>query len=151
MNWVEIDKSWEQFAKLNNTELKKSERNVLLAIECKYEVRVEKEYGTSIFSGVLWKSTEGHNRNKTKISTRFNSDMLDIELKGSSFVKALFHKPKTTNSETNILENLKALNSSSLIIKNNILNFELGQIISTNNDFERTLKLIAEIKDCYKS
>ncbi|GAL76796.1 hypothetical protein JCM19275_1403 [Nonlabens ulvanivorans] len=147
MNWNNIEKSWNEFAEFHNVELIYVERNLFHAIECKYQVDFKTEYGKSHFLGILWKSTEGHNRNRTIISTEFiNVQPLEaLELKNGGILN-LFSKNKLNDFEKNISWNLKKLKGKSLLLKDNVLEIELNGILSSISDFEKVTELIKEIK-----
>jgi len=147
MNWNKIDKNWNEFAKQNAVELKYAERNLFHSIECKYIVDFKTDDSNSVFTGVLWKSQDGHNRNRTKISIQFKTEkaLKNIEIK-SNGIKSLIIKSKRTDFEKEIAQSLKRLNGRNLILNNNILDIELNGIISTKSEFYRTNELIAKIK-----
>ena len=147
MNWNRIDKYWNEFAELNGVELQYAERNLFHSIECKYIVDFETEVGNSIFTGILWKSQDGHNRNRTKISTKFRGDLTlqNIELKPNG-IKNLFIKNKRTDFEKGIAQKLKNLNWKNLVLNNNVLEIELNGILSTKSEFDNVTEIIKKIK-----
>lgn len=151
MNWNNIEISWKEFAEFNKTELIYDERNLFHTIESKYKVDFETEYGKTRFIGVLWKSTEGHNKNKTRISTKFKVDLTtkNLELKHKGILN-LFSKNNLNDFEKSIYLNLKNLNGKSLSLSNNVLEFELDRIITSKPEFDKATELIKEIKN-YRS
>jgi len=147
MNWNNIEKSWNEFAELNNVELIYDERNLFHTIECKYEVHFQAEHGESSFSGVLWKSQDGHNRNRTKIFTKFSTEksLHNFELKNGG-IKKLFLRNNLNDFEKNIARNLKELNGKNLSLKDNVLEIELNGIISSKSVFDKVTELIKKVK-----
>lgn len=147
MNWNNIEKSWNEFAALNNVELIYHERNLFHTITCKYKLYIQAEYGESCFSGALWKSQDGHNKNQTKISTKFYTEesLRDFELK-SGGIKNFFSKNKLNNFEKNIAQDLKELNGKSLSLKDSVLEIELNVIISSKHEFDKITELTRKIK-----
>ncbi len=147
MNWNRIDKSWNEFAEFNGVELKYSEQNLFHAIECKYKVDFETNHGHSIFLGILWKSQDGHNRNRTRISTKFESvkTLENIKIKQNG-IKSLFVRKNRTDFEKEIVQNLKNLNGKYLTLNNNVLEIELNRILSTKSEFDKVTELIEKFK-----
>lgn len=93
MNWNELDKNWKKFAKKQNVELVYIEQNFFNAIRCEYIINMATySYKTKII-GTLWKSQDGHNRNDTRIYTKYNNrdstQTLDID---NSIIKSWFAK-----------------------------------------------------------
>ena len=147
MNWNVIQKSWDEFARYHNTVLIYDERNLFHAIECKYNVHFQTKYGKSHFSGVLWKSTAGDNRNQTKISVKFTTDqsLKNFELSNRGIL-SLFYNTRLNDIEENIFRDLKRLNGKSLLLKDNALELKLNGILSSKSDFEKITQLINSIK-----
>ena len=147
MNWNTIEKSWNEFAEINNSELIYDERNLFHTTECKYKVHFQAEYGPSFFSGILWKSQDGHNRNQTKIATKFNTDesLHNFELENGA-LKNFFSKNKLNEFEKDIAQDLKELNGKNLSLKGNVLNIELNRIISSKSEFNKATELIKKIR-----
>lgn len=146
MNWNSIERSWNDFAKINNVELIYDERNLFHSTECIYKVRFQTEHATSFFTGILWKSQDGHNRNQTKIATKFspNESLRDFELKNGT-LKKLFSKNKLNDFEKGIARDLKELNAKNLSLKDNVLKIELNGIISSKSEFNKATELIRKI------
>jgi hypothetical protein len=148
MNWNAIEKSWGEFAKRHNAALIYDERNLFHAIECKYNVHFQTKYGKSHFSGVLWKSTEGNNRNQTKISIKFTTDqsLKNFELSNRGIL-SLFSNTRLNDIEKNIFRDFKRLSGKSLLLKDNVLELKLNGILSSKSDFEKVTQLINDIKN----
>ena len=65
MNLNKIDKTWNEFSKLKNIELKFKERNQDNVIQSHYLINYTNAIATFSFIGMLWKSTEGKSTDKT--------------------------------------------------------------------------------------
>ena len=77
MNWNKLDKTWNEFSKLKNLELKYKERNQRDVIQSYYLINQTNEVATFSFIGILWKPTEGQNTDKRTIIVEFKN-RLDI-------------------------------------------------------------------------
>ncbi|MBN4058108.1 hypothetical protein JYT34_01575, partial [Olleya sp. AH-315-K02] len=73
MNRNKVDKVWNEFSKLKNIDLKYKERNLLHVIESHYLINYTNEVATFSFIGILWKSTEGQNTDKTSIIVEYKN------------------------------------------------------------------------------
>lgn len=147
MNWNELDKNWKKFAKKQNVELVYIEQNFFNAIRCEYIINIATySYKTKII-GTLWKSQDGHNRNDTRIYTKYNNrdstQTLDID---NSIIKSLFAKKTIKAEEDNIYQNFKTLDGRKLNLDKNLLRLELNKIISKDSEFEQILEIINTIK-----
>lgn len=147
MNWNELDKNWKKFAKKQNVELVYIEQNFFNAIRCEYLINIATySYKTKII-GTLWKSQDGHNRNDTRIYTKYNNrdstQTLDID---NSIIKSLFAKKTIKAKEDNIYQNFKTLDGRELNLDKNLLRLELNKIISKDSEFEQILEIINTIK-----
>jgi hypothetical protein len=147
VNWNELDKNWKKFAKKQNVELVYIEQNFFNAIRCEYLINIATySYKTKII-GTLWKSQDGHNRNDTRIYTKYNNrdstQTLDID---NSIIKSLFAKKTIKAKEDNIYQNFKTLDGRELNLDKNLLRLELNKIISKDSEFEQILEIINTIK-----
>ena len=91
MDLNKIDKTWNEFSKLENIELKYKERNQGNVIQSHYLINYTNEIATFSFIGILWKSTEGQNTDKTSIIVEFENRLVinNFEFK----TKSCFCKP----------------------------------------------------------
>ncbi|MCH7524075.1 MAG: hypothetical protein IIC74_03445 [Bacteroidetes bacterium] len=148
MNWNKVDKVWNEFSKLKNIDLKYKERNLLNVIQSLYLINYTNEVATFSFIGILWKSTEGHNTNKTSIIVEYENrlDINNFEFENSSKIKSIFSKNKITEFEKNILKKLKKFNGNSITLKDNFIRIDADHIFSTIDEFEHVTDLISKLK-----
>ncbi|MCR8668069.1 hypothetical protein NO995_10275 [Aestuariibaculum sp. M13] len=131
MDWNKINKSWNEFAQFHDTHLDYNERNLFHVIQCSYKVDLKSNQYYARFSGVLWKTQDGQNRNRTKILTEFKTEKKLNNLKiTKTRISNLFSKKQRTDLEKSIAKDLEILNGKKLTLKNNVLEIELNSIIS---------------------
>lgn len=148
MNRNKVDKVWNEFSKLKNIDLKYKERNLLHVIQSHYLINYTNEVATFSFIGILWKSTEGHNTDKTTIIVEYKNrlDINNFELENSSKIKSIFSKNKITEFEKSILKKLKKFNGNSITLKDNFIRIDADHIFSTIDEFEHVADLISKLK-----
>lgn len=147
MNWNKLNTSWKDFAAKNNAELKYNEQNLFHAIKCKYELNVTTDFWNTKFVGVLWKSQQGFNRNHTKISTEFKTDVSEKKLEIKNFgIRNRFFRKRLNPTEENIYQFLNKINGKRLLLNGSSLEIELNGILSKQSEFEHVFELINEVK-----
>lgn len=153
MNLDQINKTWNAFSKLQNIELKYKERNQGNIIQSHYLINYTNEIATFSFIGILWKSIEGQNTDKTSIIVEFEN-RLDI----NNFKLETLCKPnhtstqgKTTKFEESIVKNLKKVGGNSITLKDNFIRIDTDHIFSSIEEFELVSDLISMIKKTHNS
>ena len=133
---------------LKNIDLKYKERKLLHVIESHYLINYTNEVATFSFIGILWKSTEGQNTDKTSIIVEYKNrlDINNFELENSSKIKSIFSKNKITEFEKSILKKLKKFNGNSITLKDNFIRIDADHIFSTIDEFEYVTDLISTLK-----
>jgi len=148
MNSNKIDKTWNEFSNLKNMELKYKERNQGNVIQSHYLINYTNEVATFSFIGILWKSTEGLNTDKTSIIVELNNklEINNFELETTSKLKSFFSVDKTTRFKKRVLRNLKKFNGKSITLKDNFIRIDTDHIFSTIGEFNHVTDLISKIK-----
>ena len=148
MNWNKLDKCWKEYAENNEAELKYNERNLFHAVKCEYEINIKTDFGKIKFIGVLWKSQQGHNKDKTNILTKFvdGKSKQTLNINNSGF-RNLFTQNRFKGIEKNIYQNFKNIGGKKLKLDNHILEIELNKIISNQSEFEQITILLTLIKN----
>jgi len=148
MNWNKVDKVWNEFSKLNNIDLKYKERSLSDVVQSNYLINYTNEVATFSFIGILSKSNEGNNTDKTSIIVEYKNRLgiNNFELENTRKIKSLFSKHKTTEFEKNLLRKLKKFNGDSITLKDNFIRIDAGHIFSTINEFEHVADLISNLK-----
>ena len=148
MNWNKLDKCWKEFAENKNAELEYSERNLFHTIKCEYELIQMSEFWKTKFIGILWKSQQGHNKDKTNISTKFIDKKSEQTLNmNNNGIRSLFARNKFKETEKVIYQKLKNIGGKKLNLNNDILEIELNKIISEKSEFEQVNELLTLIKN----
>jgi hypothetical protein len=148
VNWNKLDKCWKEFAENNNADLKYGERNLFHAIKCEYEfIQISKFWKTK-FIGILWKSQQGHNKDRTNISTKFidkeSEETLNINNSG---IRSFFTQNKLKGIEEDIYQDFKNIGGKKLNLDGYILKIELDKIITKYSEFEQVTDLLNVIKN----
>jgi len=148
MNLDKVNKVWNEFSKLNNIDLKYKERSLLHVIQSHYLINYTNEVATFSFIGILSKSTEGHNTDKTSIIVEYKNrlDINNFELENTSEIKHTFSNGNTTSFEKSLLKNLKKINGNSITLKDNFIRIDTEHIFSTIDEFEHVTDLISKLK-----
>ncbi len=148
MNLNKVNKVWNEFSKLKNIELKYNERKLPHVIQSHYLINYTNEVATFSFIGILLKSTEGHNTDKTSIIVEYKNrlDINNFELENTSKIKSIFSKNKITEFEKSILKKLKKFNGNSITLKDNFIRIDADHIFSTIDEFEHVTNLISKLK-----
>ena len=147
MNLNKIDKTWNEFSKLKNIELKFKERNQVSGVQSHYLINYTNEIASFSFIGILWKSTEGKSTDKTSVIVEFNNrlDINNFELEATSKLKRIFSKDKTTEFEKSILKNLKKFDGNSIALKDNFIRIDANHNFSNIDEFKHVTDLISKI------
>ncbi len=148
MNRNKIDKTWNTFSKLKNIELKYKERNQGNVIQSHYLINYTNEVATFSFIGILWKSAEGLNTDKTSIIVEFKNRLAinNFELETTSKLKQISSIDNTTEFEKSILKDLKKFDGNSMTLKDNFIRIDAGHIFSDIKEFKLVTDLISKIK-----
>lgn len=149
MNLTIIAKTWNAFSILKNIELIHKERTVQNVVQSHYLINYTDKVATFSFIGMLWKSTEGKNTDKTSIIIEFEHrlDLNNFEFKRSTKEKNISSEEKTNEFEKDILENLKKIKGNSITLKDNFIRIDTDHIFSTIDDFNYVTDLILKIKN----
>ena len=148
MNWNKLDKCWKDYAKNIKAELEYNERNLFHAIKCEYKFTNITEFRKTKFIGVLWKSQQGHNRDRTDILTKFidKKSKQTLNINNSGF-RNLFARNKFKGIEKDIYQSFKNIDGKKLKLDSHNLEIELDKIISKQSEFEQVTELITLIKN----
>ncbi len=148
MNLNKVNKVWHAFSKLKNTELKYKERNQGSLIQSHYLINYTNEVATFSFIGMLTKSAEGQNTDKTSIIVEFENrlEINNFELETTSKLKSVFSKDKATEFEKGILKTLKKFDGNSITLNDNFIRIDTDYIFSSTDEFEHVADLISKIK-----
>lgn len=148
MNWNKLDKCWKEFSQNNNADLKYSEQNLFHAIKCEYEFIQISEFWKTKFIGVLWKSQQGHNKDRTNVLTKFidkeSEEILNINNSG---IRSLFTRNKFKGIEKVIYQKFKNIGGKKLNLDGYILKIELDEIITKQSEFEQVTELLNIIRN----
>ncbi len=147
MNRNKIDEVWNEFSKLNNIELKYKERSIQQVTQSNYLINYTNEIATFSFIGILSKSTDGHNTDKTSIIVEYKNrlDITNFELKNIDKTE------NTSEFEKNILKSLEKFNGSSITLRDEFIRIDTDYIFSAIADFEHVSNLISELKTTVKT
>jgi len=148
MNLNKVDKAWNEFSKFNNIDLKYKERSLGDVVQSNYLINYTNEVATFSFIGMLSKSTEGKNTDKTSIIVEYENRLSinNFELENTNQTKSLFSEDKTTEFEKSILKNLKKFNGNNITLKDNFIRIDTDHIFSTIDEFEFVEDLISKLK-----
>lgn len=148
MNWNKIDKCWKEYAEDNKAELKYNELNLFHSIKCEYKFVNTTEFWKIKFIGVLWKSQQGHNRNRTDILTKFTDKSSEKTLNiTNSGLNNLFTRNKFKGIEKDINQIFNRIGGKKLKLDSNNLDIKLDKIISDQSEFEKINELLTLIKN----
>ena len=148
MKIEKIEKTWDEFSKLKNIELKFKERNQGKVIQSHYLINYTSEVASFMFIGILWKSTEGQNTDKTSIIIEFKNRLAinNFELKTTRNQNSMLSTDKTVEFEKSVLNKLKKFNGNSITLKDNFVRIDTNQIFSTIDEFNYVTELISMVK-----
>ena len=138
-----IDKTWNAFSMLKNIELIYKERTQGNIVQSHYLINYTNEIATFSFIGMLWKSSEGENTDKTSIIVEFENR---LAIDNFEFKTASIEKDKMSEFQKNILENLRKFEGNSITLKGNFIRIDTDTIFSTINEFNSVTDLILKIK-----
>lgn len=143
MNLNKIEETWNAYSKLKNIELKFKERNQGNVIQSHYLINYTNEIATFSFIGILWKSAEGQNTDKTSIILEFNNRLVisNFEIKTENNLKG-----ELTVFENSIIKDMEALDANSITLKDNFIRLDTNHIFSTMEDFNLVEDLVLKIK-----
>ena len=138
-----IEETWNAYSKLKNIELKFKERNQGNVIQSHYLINYSNEIATFSFIGILWKSSEGQNTDKTSIIVEFNKRLAinNFDIKTGNNLKE-----ELTEFEKSILKDLEAIGANSITLKDNFIRLDTEHIFSTIEDFNLVEGLVLKIK-----
>jgi|GEM_PF-2853838 len=148
MDSNKVNKTWNEYSKLKNIELKYKERNQLNVIQSHYLINYTNEVATFSFIGILTKSTDGNTTDKTSIIVEFENrlEINNFEFQTINKLKSIISKDKTTEFETSILKNIEKFNGNSITLKDNFIKIDTDHIFSSIDEFEHVSELISKIK-----
>ena len=138
-----IEETWNAYSRLKNIELKFKERNQGNVIQSHYLINYSNEIATFSFIGILWKSSEGQNTDKTSIIVEFNKRLAinNFDIKTGNNLKE-----ELTVFEKSILKDLEAIGANSITLKDNFIRLDTEHIFSTIEDFNLVEGLVLKIK-----
>jgi len=141
MNWNKVDEIWNEFSKLNNIDLKYKERSLPHVIQSTYLINYTNEVATFSFIGIVSKSAEGNDTDKTSIIVEYNNRLgiENFELKNTN-------KDNKTDFEKRILKKLKTFKGNSITLKDNFIRIDTDHIFSTIDEFELVTDLVLKLK-----
>lgn len=143
MNLNKIEETWNAYSKLKNIELKFKERNQGNLIQSHYLINYTNEIATFSFIGILWKSSEGQDTDKTSIIVEFNNRLAinNFDIKTSDHSKEVL-----TEFENSILKDLEGFDANSITLKDNFIRLDTNHIFSTMENFNLVEGLVLRIK-----
>ena len=152
MNKNKVDTVWNEFSKLNNIELKHKERTLNNVTQTNYLINYTNEVATFSFIGMVSKSTEGNNTDKTSIIVEYQNrlDIENFEIKNTSNTKDLPSNDITTDIKKRILKMLQPFNGNSFTLRDNFIRIDTDHIFSTIDEFEQVTDLIVKLKQVVK-
>lgn len=152
MNLNKIHQTWNAFSELKNIELKYKERQQGDVTQSHYLINYTNNIATFSFIGMLRKSSEGLNSDKTSIIVEFENKLAinNFELKPSNKKRSLFSRDKTPKFEKNILKSLKKFDGNMITLKDNFIRIDTNHIFSTIEEFKYVSDLVSHIKTSYK-
>ena len=148
MNIERIEKTWNEYSKLNNIKLKFKERNQGNVIQSHYLINYTNEIASFMFIGIIWKATEGQNTDKTSIIVEFKNRLAisNFEIKTTAHQNSILYTDKTVEFEKSILNKLKKFDGNSITLKDNFVRIDTNQIFSTIEEFNCVTELILMVK-----
>lgn len=148
MNLNNVDKVWNEFSKLNNIDLKFKERSILQVTQSHYLINYTNEVATFSFIGMLSKSLDGNNTNKTSIIIEYKDrlNIADFELESASKISGVFSGDKTTEFEKNLLKDLQKFNGKNITLKGEFVRIDTEHIFTTISEFKHVVDLVSKLK-----
>ena len=143
MNLNKIEETWNAYSKLKNIDLKFKERNQGNVIQSHYLINYSNEIATFSFIGIIWKSAEGQNTDKTSIIVEFNNRLAlnNFELKTGNNLKE-----ELTVFENGILKDLKEFDANNITLKDNFIRIDTDHIFSSIEEFKLVEGITLKIK-----
>jgi len=147
MDLNKVDEIWNGFSKSQNIELKYKERKIGGTIQSHYLINYTNEIATYSFIGILSRSDDGHNTDKTSIIVEFENrlDIDNFEFKITDNIKNNSDDHKI-EFEKNILKSIEKFKGKSITLKDNFIKIDTDHIFSNIDEFENIIELISEIK-----
>jgi hypothetical protein len=148
LNLNKVDKVWNEFSKLNNIALKFKERSILQVTQSHYLINYTNEIATFSFIGMLSKSPDGNNTNKTSIIIEYKDrlNITEFELESTSKISSVFPGNNTTEFEKNLLKDLQKFNGKNITLKGEFVRIDTEHIFTTISEFEHVADLTAKLK-----
>ena len=132
MNWRKIDEAWRNFAAHHNLELKFDEKHYLAGVRVNYLVEFTDNTGSTVYSGLINKSTSGYSLYKASVTTKItdNIQLEEIEVRRRNRLAKLF---KSLNSSTlpfdkQIEECLKRVNATKIVMQQGLLTMDFDSV-----------------------
>jgi len=147
MDLNKVDEIWNGFSKSQNIELKYKERKIGGTIQSHYLINYTNKIATYSFIGILSRSDDGHNTDKTSIIVEFENrlDIDNFEFKITDNIKNNSDDHKI-EFEKNILKSIEKFKGKSITLKDNFIKIDTDHIFSNIDEFENIIELISEIK-----
>tara|TARA_R110002049_G_scaffold158389_1_gene323295 strand:- start:201 stop:644 length:444 start_codon:yes stop_codon:yes gene_type:complete len=145
MNLDTVDKIWNEFSTLKNTELKYKERKQGTVTQAHYLINYTDNLATFSFIGILMKSADGKNSNKTSIIIEFENRLSidNFDFNSSKNLSEL----DNSSFEKKILAQIKKIGGNSITLKDNFIRLDTDTIFSSLDDFHFVVDLVLEIKN----
>tara|TARA_R110001606_G_scaffold135548_2_gene272663 strand:+ start:6882 stop:7325 length:444 start_codon:yes stop_codon:yes gene_type:complete len=145
MNLDTVDKIWNEFSTLKNTELKYKERKQGTVTQALYLINYTDNLATFSFIGILMKSADGKNSNKTSIIIEFENRLSidNFDFKSSKNLSEL----DNSSFEEKILAQIKKIGGNSITLKDNFIRLDTDAIFSSLGDFHFVVDLVLELKN----
>tara|TARA_R110002051_G_scaffold323467_1_gene417185 strand:+ start:723 stop:1166 length:444 start_codon:yes stop_codon:yes gene_type:complete len=145
MNLDTVDKIWNEFSTLKNTELKYRERKQGTVTQAHYLINYTDNLATFSFIGILMKSADGKNSNKTSIIIEFENRLSidNFDFKSSKNLSEI----DNSSFEKKILAQIKKIGGNSITLKDNFIRLDTDAIFSSLDDFYFVVDLVLELKN----
>ncbi|WP_026777589.1 hypothetical protein [Polaribacter sp. Hel_I_88] len=145
MNLNTIDKVWNEFSILKKTVLKYNERKQGALTQAHYVINYTDELATYSFIGILIKSADGKNTNKTSIIIEFENRLAidNFDFKASNISSEV----DNSSFEIKILAQINNVGGNSITLKDNFIRLDTDAIFSSLDDFYFVVDLVKEFKN----
>jgi len=151
MDLNNVNEIWNEFSKSQNIELKYKERNLGEVIQSHYLINYTNKVATYSFIGILCKSNEGPDTNKTSIIVEFENRLTidNFEFKITDSINNVNSNEHKIEFEKNILKSIQKFNGKSITMKDNFIKIDTDHIFSNLDEFEHVTNLVSKIKSTY--
>ena len=149
MDLNKVNEIWNEFSKSQNIELKYKERKIANTIQSHYLINYTNKIATYSFIGILSRSDNGHNTDKTSIIVEFENrlDIDNFEFIITDNDNNITSDNRKIEFEKNILKkSIEKFKGNSITLKDNFIKIDTDHIFSNIDEFESVIELISEIK-----